>query len=232
MKQPWQIEYDRFIDEMKIGLGAISGERYQLTFGVGCCQRMLPSYATFQRNAQWGNFQFLYNLCQLLWKECKTISLEVDDVRVILQGINTASADSESTYKGKPIEYIEIAQNVCSVFDQVLKFIVQKDYAFLQLAAETTLWHFKTKTYFRLRENTKHLVILDQGLERFESDLLDEKVWNEATVQEELARQRNDLALLITLSRNKDENRLCEFITAGAHIRMDSLGQSFDEGDI
>lgn len=230
-KQAWEIEHDRFISGVKTSLDRIFNPRFQLPFGVACCQRMLPSYAAFQRNARWGNFRLLFDLSNVLWRECQEPRLRSEDILSMVREVEKASADSEATYNGAGIREVGIAQSVCSIFHQVLRFIETKDIRLLQLAAQITLEHFENRAYFSIEgEAPGRRYSPEQQIE--EDNRRMAAAWKSPALQHELRRQESDLGLLRFLSQTDDEQGLEEFIVGTSSIRRDSFGTLFDESDI
>ena len=95
-------------------------ERRQLAFGAVCCERLLPNYEAFSRDAGWGGVAPLRHALDRIWDYLGGTTLVAKDAETALEACEAVVPDSEDHTS----LYVTAAQDacfsVCALYDFVL----------------------------------------------------------------------------------------------------------------
>ena len=61
--------------------------KHQLVFAASCCNRTLPSYGAFSREANWGNFEVIQNAVEYVWNHLEGEAMSIDNLDEYLEQI-------------------------------------------------------------------------------------------------------------------------------------------------
>lgn len=94
--------------------------RRRLAFGAVCCERMLPNYEAFRRDAGWGDVAPLRQALDRIWHHLGGAPLAATEAAAALQACEAVVPDSEDHTS----LYVAAAQDacfaVCALYDFVL----------------------------------------------------------------------------------------------------------------
>ena len=148
----------------------------QLAFGVMCCERLLPNYLAFQKDAEWGDINLIQKALDYAWESLNGIEKSIEEIEVLITSCEKVTPDSENFES----LYVSLAQDcvfaICSLLDYLLKSEVDK---IVQVA-----------TYA-----TDSVDLYVQEIEDMASDdpYLESKILNHKLMQRELETQQKNL---------------------------------------
>ena len=157
---------------------------HQLAFAAACCERMLPSYATFQHEASWGDLAPLRRALDAVWDACAGAPPAPPVVRALIADCEPCAPDSEDF----TFLHTAAAQDAVFAICGVLDFLLDGDVAHLVAAPR-----FATDSVDLIVQENESMDPADARLEQ--------RILEHALMQQELVRQRRDLADAARLAR-------------------------------
>ena len=95
----------------------------QIAFGAICCERLLPNYLAFQKDAGWGDINPIRKALDLVWfylnGETRNIQ-EIKDLTDSCESVAPSSDDFESLY-------VTSAQDACFAVCCLLDYLLEND---------------------------------------------------------------------------------------------------------
>lgn len=150
--------------------------KLQLAFGATCCERLLPNYLAFVKEAGWGDIKPIRHALDLVWLylEEKTVkSQEVNKMIALCESVAPDSDDFQSLYSTS-------AQDACFAVCALLDYLIKNDIdRIIQVAIYAT---DSVDLYVQIIEN------LDPN-----SPDLEQKILEHRLMQRELSQQEKDL---------------------------------------
>ena len=151
-------------------------ERRQLAFGAVCCERLLPNYEAFSRDAGWGDVAPLRHALDRIWDYLGGANLGAEEADAALEACEVVVPDSED--HASP--YVTAAQDACFAVCALYDFVLdpQSD-------------HIADVTRFA----TDSVDLYVQEIEQMRPDdpQLEQKIAGHQLMQRELAQQKRDL---------------------------------------
>src|SRR5215470_14621742 len=92
----------------------------QLAFGAACCERMLPSYETFMREANWGDVGPLRRALDTVWDACEGNRPGEAELREMLSQCEPCAHEAEDFESLYTSSAQDAAYAVCALLDFVL----------------------------------------------------------------------------------------------------------------
>lgn len=156
----------------------------QLAFAAACCERLLPSYATFQREASWGDLGPLRRALDAVWDACAGSPPAPSGVRALTADCEACAPDSDDF----TFLHTAAAQDAVFAICALLDFLLDGEVAHL-----ATPPRFATDTVDLIVQENEDIDPADPRLEQ--------RTLEHALMQQELVRQRRDLAEAAQLAR-------------------------------
>lgn len=151
-----------------------SGKR--LVFGALCCERLLPNYLTFQKEAGWGDFAAVRKALDYVWAHVygsAQQNAEIVDASSACE-LAAPSADDFTSL------YVTAAQDACFAVCSLLDYVLENDIDKIVQAAT-----YATDSVDLFVQETDGIEPGDPGLEA--------KILRHPLMQKELERQASDL---------------------------------------
>ena len=156
----------------------------QVAFAAACCERMLPNYATFMREVGWGDPGPLRRALDGLWLACEGKIPSETELRDLLARCETCAPDSDDFES----LYVAAAQDAVFAICAVLDFLLDDDLDRLVSAPQLA-----TDSVDLVVQERENMDSADPQLER--------KILEHPLMQQELQRQKRDLAEVKSLAR-------------------------------
>lgn len=151
----------------------------QIAFGAACCERLLPNYVAFQRDAAWGNFAAVRNALDYVWLFLNGQSFSMQEIKEITHLCESAAPNSDDFAS----LYVTAAQDACFSVCGLLDYLIQKDVdKIVQVATYAT--------------DSVDLYVQEIECMDPNDPKLEQKILTHRLMQRELARQENDLQAL------------------------------------
>jgi uncharacterized protein YjaG (DUF416 family) len=151
----------------------------RIAFGVACCERLVPNYAAFSHEVQWGNENVLKETIERLWEHCLEKCLLQGEVERLTKACELAAPDSEAFSSPLTTFAQDAAFAVCSVLDYLSEHRVEKIAQASSYAIDTV------DLYVQEVENMKP-----------NTADLEERIKNHPLMQNEIGNQLADLDFL------------------------------------
>jgi uncharacterized protein len=151
----------------------------QLLFGTLCCERLLPNYMAFQRDAGAGDSGALRKSLDLIWLVLEQGQLAREDAEGAISACESAAPNSDDFSS----LYVTAAQDACFAVCCLLDFLLEADVKRIVQAA----------TYA-----TDSVDLYVQEIEGYDPQdaSLEQKILSHSLMQKELANQESDLKWL------------------------------------
>lgn len=95
----------------------------QLAFGAVCCERLLPNYLAFQKDAGWGNFDLVRKALDCVWASLNGRTPSSQEIKEITTSCESAAPDSEDFDS----LYVTSAQDACFAVCSLLDYLLESD---------------------------------------------------------------------------------------------------------
>ncbi len=149
----------------------------QLAFGAACCERILHNYRTFSTEVGWGETKCLRIALGVVWQGCESERPRKKRVRNLLATCESnvpISEDFDSLYTSS-------AQDAVFAVCSLLEFFLEMDIRHVVNAA-------------RYPTDSIDLIVQERGDLDPQDPELEQKILEHPLMQQELLRQRRDLA--------------------------------------
>jgi uncharacterized protein YjaG (DUF416 family) len=156
-------------------------ERRQLAFGTVCCERLLPNYEAFSRDAGWGDVAPVRHALDRIWDYLGGATLAAKDADMALETCEAVVPDAEDHTS----LYVTAAQDACFAVCALYDFIL-----------DPKSDHIADVTRFA----TDSVDLYVQEIEQMHPDdpQLEQKIAEHQLMQRELAQQERDLNAVST----------------------------------
>jgi len=155
----------------------------QLTFGAACCERMVPNYETFKREVNWGDVGPLRRALDTIWAACEGKRPGEAQLRDMLSKCEQSAPDSEDFTSLYASSARDAAFAVCAL----LEFLLDGDTG-------------RILSVPRFSTDSVDLIVQEQEDMNPRDPLRAQKTLEHPLMQQELARQRRDLAAALKIS--------------------------------
>jgi len=159
-------------------LKLLDGKR-RLAFGALCCERLLPNYLAFEKDAGWGDFASVRESLNYVWRY---IFGEIKVLDEIAGAISSCELAAPSSDKFTSL-YVTAAQDACFSVCSLLDCIVDEDVGKIVQVAT-----YATDSIDLFIQETDRIDPNDPDLEM--------KILAHPLMQRELERQESDIAAL------------------------------------
>jgi len=149
----------------------------QLAFGAACCERMLPNYETFMREVSWGDAGALRSGLDAVWDACEGRLPGEAQLRKLLARCEECAPDSED-YTSL---YTSSAQDAAFAVCALLDFLLDGDVG-------------RIASVPRFATDSVDLIVQERERMDPRDPLREQKIFEHALMQQELVRQRRDVA--------------------------------------
>ncbi|WP_437622383.1 DUF416 family protein [Sorangium sp. So ce1151] len=166
----------QFSDEQIFKLTSSLAPHQQLAFGAACCERMLPNYQTFMREADWGNVVPLREALDTAWVACDSERIADAQLRDLLSKCEECAPNSESFTS----IYTSSAQDAVFAICSLLDFLLDGDVARVVSSARFSI-------------DSVDLVVQEREAMDPRDPLREHKIFTHPLMQQELLRQQRDL---------------------------------------
>jgi uncharacterized protein YjaG (DUF416 family) len=68
---------------------------HRVVFAAACCERLLPNYAAFVREAHWGDVRLLRSALDYIWSAVAGVSVEGDEIHRLIEQCDAVIPDTE-----------------------------------------------------------------------------------------------------------------------------------------
>lgn len=154
----------------------------QLAFGAACCERMVPNYETFVQEANWGDVGPLRRALDSVWDACRGSIPSEGQLREMLSQCEQAAPDSEDFTSLHVSSAQDAAFGICALLD----FLLGGDLD-------------RIVSVPRLSTDSVDLIVQERGHMDPGDPHLERKILEHHLMQQELVRQRRDLAEAIDI---------------------------------
>lgn len=148
----------------------------QLAFGAVCCERLLPNYLAFQKNAGWGNIDPIRKALDYVWWSLSNQPPSSQEIKNMIASCESAAPDSEDFDS----LYVTSAQDVCFAVCGLLDYLLEGDVGKVVQAAT-----YATDSVDLYVQEIENMAPDDPQLER--------RILTHRLMQRELAQQEQDL---------------------------------------
>lgn len=151
----------------------------QLAFGAVCCERLLPNYLAFQRDAGWGDIDPVRKALDCIWLSLSGQSPNSQVIKDISASCESAAPDSEDFAS----LYVTSAQDACFAVCSLLDYLLENDVdKIVQVAI------YATDSVDLYVQEIENMAPDDPDHER--------KILNHHLMQRELAEQERNLMMI------------------------------------
>jgi hypothetical protein len=154
----------------------------QLAFGAACCERMLPNYEAFMQEAGWGDVSPLRRALDSVWEACEARPRHRRELRDLLSQCEKCAPNSEDFI----FLYVSSAQDaafaICALLDFLLDGDLNRIVSVPQMSTDSVDLIVQERENMDPRDPFRESKILEHPL-----------------MQQELVRQRRDIAEASTI---------------------------------
>ncbi|NUQ77789.1 MAG: DUF416 family protein [Polyangiaceae bacterium] len=163
----------------------------QLALGAACCERMLPSYEAFVQEVGWGDIAPLRRALDAVWKACEEKPLSNLELRDLLSQCEMCAPNSEDFDS----LYTSLAQDAAFAICALLDFLFDGDLN-------------RIVSVFQMATDSVDLIVQErEGMDPRDS-FRESKILKHPLMQQELVRQRRDIAEANTIEIGDTAARL------------------------
>jgi uncharacterized protein YjaG (DUF416 family) len=155
----------------------------QLAFGAACCERMIPNYESFKQGVNWGDIGPLRRGLDTIWKACEGQRPGEAQLWDMLSRCGQSAPDSEDFTS----LYTSPAQNAAFAVCALLEFLLDGDTG-------------RIVSVPRFSTDSVDLVVQEQEDMNPQDPFREQKILEHPLMQQELMRQRRDLAEALKIS--------------------------------
>ena len=155
----------------------------QIAFGAACCERMLPNYETFMREANWGDVGPLRRALDTAWDACEGTHPQEVQLRDLLSKCEQSAPDSEEFTSLHTASAQDAAFSVCALLDFLLAGDVDRILSVPRFSTDSV-----------------DLIVQEQEEMDPRDPLREQKILEHPLMQQELVRQRRDLGEVLSIS--------------------------------
>jgi hypothetical protein len=148
----------------------------QLTFGVLCCERLLPNYLAFQKDSGWGDVAPVRQALDYVWAFLCGQQLDPQEIKKSIELCESAAPNSDDFVS----LYVTSAQDACFAVCGLLDYLLESDVDKIVQAAT-----YATDSVDLYVQEIENMTPNDPQLEK--------KILSHRLMQRELAQQEEDL---------------------------------------
>lgn len=174
-------------------------DHQQLVFGAACCERMLPNYIAFMRESDWGDELPLRKALDWAWAACEGAHFQNADLRDLLSQAEKCTPDTDCFAS----LLVSAAQDAVFAICALLDFLLDADLERLMSVP-------------RLSTDSVDLIVQERESMDARDPLREQKILEHPLMQQELVRQKRDLAEARNISAT-DRTALNAFRTRAQH---------------
>lgn len=163
------------------------GKQHRAAFAAACAERLLPSYLRFSKRTGWGDYFFLVNTLEDLWKNLSSEQKPGVDNKDIDVRISTTMSLIPAESDGQWVSEQACAEDAASAVVYALR-------CFRTGEAQEAVWAAR-----RSYECLDHYVINSEKIDINVSEA-EGKILSHPLIQAELARQQRDVSELLRKS--------------------------------
>jgi len=202
--------FDDWLTILKYKLPLI-GFRRNLTFAASCCQRAIPNYALFARQAHWGDHKLLMKALAVIWGSVLEPGAKPNDsyATALLKAIASITPDTETPFES---QLTSAALDACVSVSEVLSYTNDEDSN--HILTVSSLARDTIYLYVQYTENS------DYSNKRFEETILSHPL-----MIAEMKEQQDDFQILASNTSEAPEFWL-SFRDRAQRKRTSNLGLS------
>lgn len=154
-------------------------DKKQLTFGILCCERLLPNYSAFVTDTGWGDNELIRGVLDFVWSYLDDEKVNPKTIRTLIDQCESAIPDSEDFDS----LLTSFAQDACFAICNLLDYLMISNTEKIVLTASYAI-------------DSVDLYVQElEGILPADPDL-EQKILSHELMQRELAQQDKDLSLI------------------------------------
>ncbi len=154
----------------------------QLAFGAACCERMLPNYEAFMQEVGWGDINPLRRALDAVWEACEERHPSNRELRDLLSQCEKCAPNSEDITS----LYVSSAQDAAFAICALLDFLLNGDLN-------------RIVSVPQMSTDSVDLIVQERENMDPRDPLREWNILNHPLMQQELVRQRRDIAEASTI---------------------------------